>query len=169
MTRRALRRTNLSSSTAALCLTARALSLTLFSMPRLCTTRSSGNSAARLSTAPFAYQHASCLGSFFGDFLTSFFALPARLHLVLGRYGCNRQGRRTVVGQEFSPTKAVSIRRYVGQCAISLLSMDSCGMLKRWIKSCFFSADLRSEKEAPKVLVFQFSITFHICTNVPPA
>ena len=54
---------------------------TLSSMPCLCATRSSGDSAACLSITLF--KHASCLASFltsfFGDFLNSFVALASFL------------------------------------------------------------------------------------------
>ena len=79
-----------------------------------------------------------------------------------------RQGRWNVIGQEFSPTKAVSIRQYLGQCAIRLGFMDSwidveCGMC------VLFSANLRPEKEARKVLVFSDFLTFYAYTTVTAA
>lgn len=52
---------------------------TLPTIPRLCATRSSGDSAARLSNAAFL---ASFLASFFGDLLTSFFGSASRFGYI---------------------------------------------------------------------------------------
>ena len=58
-----------------------------------------------------------------------------------------------IMAREFSPTKAVSIRQYLGQCAIRLHSMDLGHV------DSSFSADLRPEKVAPKALVFSDFLT----------
>ena len=68
-----------------------------------------------------------------------------------------RQGRCNVIDQELSPTKAVSIWQYLGQCAIRLAFMDSC-FVDPFV---LFSADLRAEKDHQKHLFFNdFSLLY---------
>lgn len=59
--------------------------------------------------------------------------------------------------KKISLTKAVSIRQYLGQCAIRLLFMDVDPFV-------LFSADVRAEKEARKVLDFSH---FSHCMHIP--
>ena len=66
------------------------------------------------------------------------------------------------LAKKISLTKAVSIRQYLGQCAIRLLFIDVDPFV-------LFSADLRAEKEARTVLDFShYSNSMHMSAS-PPA
>ena len=134
---------------------------TLSTIPRLCAARSSGNSAACPSNLL-----ASSLASFFGDFLTSFFALTS-----FGYIECMEGMEATGQGWMLHCSRKAGKEDDWSGIQPYQSSFDSA-IPRTWCHSpCFhgfvlFSTDLPAEKEAPKALVFSdFSrLCLHHCS-----